>query len=226
MGQKVNPVGFRVGINREWTSKWYADRRNYSKNLLSDLHIRKFLNIRLKDSGIAKIEIERNAKATKVIIYTSRPGVIIGRQGGGVDALRYELESKFRGIMFEVEIQEVRKPDVESRIIADTIARQIEKRMPFRKVSKTAIQKVMEGGALGVKIFLAGRLGGAEIARSEFVSEGKIPLHTFRANISYAEDRAETAYGTIGVKVWIYTGDRFKKSSSESGELVGVSIED
>jgi small subunit ribosomal protein S3 len=226
MGQKVNPVGFRVGINREWTSKWYADRGDYSKNLLSDLQIRKFLANRLKDAGVAKIEIERNAKTTKIIIHSSRPGVIIGRQGAGADVLKSDLEKKIKGVAFEVEIQEVRKPDLEARIIADNISRQIEKRMPFRKVAKMATQKVMEGGAIGIKVLLSGRLGGAEIARSDFVSEGKIPLHTFRANISYSEDRAETAYGTIGVKVWIYTGDRFKKTLSEGGELVGVSTEE
>lgn len=219
MGQKVNPVGLRSGIRREWPSKWFAEGKAYSAGILEDVQIRNFFKKSYAEAGVSSVEIERSPQKVQIILHTSRPGVIIGRQGAGVDTLVSKLESKFKK-PFEVEVLEVKKPDIDAVVVADGVARQLEKRIPFRRAAKQAMQKAMEGGAKGIKILLSGRLAGAEIARNEFFAEGTVPLHTFRADIKYSEERAETTYGTIGVKVWVYVGDRFnpkfeKESSSE-----------
>lgn len=208
MGQKVHPKGIRIGVNRTWDSKWYANKRNFAKFFLQDTEIRKAINAKIVDAGVARIEIERSIKNVIINIYTSKPGVIIGRQGAAIDQLKEDLERKFNE-RFEINIKEIKKPDLEAELVADSIARQIEKRVAYRRAAKMAIQRAMESGAKGVKVFLGGRLNGVEIARSEMFTEGKIPTQTLRADISYAIERANTTYGVIGVKVWIYRGEIF-----------------
>jgi small subunit ribosomal protein S3 len=212
MGQKVNPNILRIGIIRSWDSKWYADKKNYSKLLLQDLEIRKIIRARLADASVSRIEIQRTANRVIVIIHSAKPGLIIGRQGAGIEALKDELQKKFRE-EFNLSIKEIQKPTIDAYLLADSVAKQIEKRVAYRRAAKMAVDKAMETGALGVKVFCAGRLNGVEIARSEFFAKGKIPLHTLRADIDYALVHAKTTYGTIGVKVWIYKGDIFKKKS-------------
>jgi small subunit ribosomal protein S3 len=210
MGQKVNPNILRIGIIRSWDSKWFANKRNYAKILHQDIHIRKLIEERLADAAVSKIEIQRSAGKVNVFIHTAKPGVIIGRQGAGIDGLRDELKKKFHE-EFSLNIKEIRKPTLDAKLLADSIAQQIEKRVSYRRAAKMAVDKAIESGARGAKIFLSGRLNGVEIARSEFFANGKIPLHTLRADIDYACLHAKTAFGTIGVKVWIYKGDIFKK---------------
>ena len=219
MGQKANPIDIRLGITTTWPSKWFADGKNYAKYLHQDLAIRKYLEEKLKDASIARIEIERGSSITTIGIYSSKPGVIIGRSGTAIEDLKKELYRIFRE-NFDVNIKEVKNPDLDARILADGVARQIEKRVAFRRAAKSAIQRATESGAKGIKIQLGGRLAGADIARTELFKEGNIPLHTFRADISYAADRAETTYGTIGVKVWVYRGDVFKTKLGEKTEEV------
>ncbi len=214
MGHKVNPEGLRIGITRTWDSIWYANKKQYPSLVNRDREIRVYLFLKLKEAGIARIEIERTNKSTHISLYTARPGIIIGRQGTAIEDLKKEMFHKFKE-HFDIAIKEVKIPELEAKIVADTIARQIEKRIAFRRASKMAIQKSMEAGAKGTKVKVSGRLGGAEISRTEQYLEGSIPLHTFRADISYAEDRARTTYGAIGVKVWVYRGEIFKKSKSE-----------
>lgn len=214
MGQKVHPKAFRLGINISWDSKWYANKRNFAKLFLQDVKIRKSINEKILDAGIARIEIERSIKNVVINIYSSKPGVIIGRQGAAIDALKLDLEKEFNE-RFEVNIKEIKKPEIEAVLVAENIARQIEKRIAYRRAAKMAIAKAMENGALGIKIYLGGRLNGVEIARSEMFSQGKIPTQTLRADISYAKERASTTYGVIGIKVWIYRGEIFDKDSSK-----------
>ena len=214
MGQKVHPKGIRIGINRTWDSKWYAGKRNFAKLFLQDTEIRKTIGVKIKDAGIARIEIERSIKNVIVNIYSAKPGVIIGRQGAAIEQLKADLEKKFNE-RFEINIKEIKKPELEAVLVADGIARQIEKRIAYRRAAKMAIQKTMESGAKGVKIFVGGRLNGVEIARSEMFTEGKIPTQTLRADISYAMDRASTTYGIIGVKVWIYRGEVFENQATK-----------
>lgn len=208
MGQKVNPIGLRIGINKTWDSTWFADKRSYSKILHKDLALRKFLLDKLKEASVSKIEILRNANIATLNIHTSRPGIIIGGQGAAIESLRKELEAKFRE-KFNINIKEIKKPYLDAVIVAEMVGKQIEKRIPYRRVAKMTIERAMEAGARGIKINAAGRLNGVEIARSEFFTAGKIPLQTFRSNIDYAYFRAVTTYGTIGVKVWIYLGEIF-----------------
>lgn len=210
MGQKVNPNIQRIGIIRTWPSKWYATKRNYSKFLLQDLEIEDMIREKLADASVSRIEIHRTAKKVIVYIHSAKPGLIIGRQGAGIENLREELEKKFRE-EFSLSIKEINKPALDAYLLADSIAKQIEKRVSYRRAAKMGVDKAIEAGALGAKVFLSGRLNGVEIARAEFFSRGKIPLHTFRADIDYALVHAKTTYGTIGVKVWIYKGDVFKK---------------
>lgn len=210
MGQKVHPIGLRIGIIRSWDSKWFANKRNYAKLLHQDFAIRKYVTERLKEAGVSKIEIQRNANKVTLNIHTSRPGIVIGSQGASIDSLRTELEARFHD-RFNINIKEIKKPYQDAYIIGDLIARQIEKRIPYRRACKIAIERALESGAEGVKINCAGRLNGVEIARSEFFADGKIPLQTFRANIDYACVPAVTTFGTIGVKVWVYTGQVFNK---------------
>jgi len=219
MGQKVNPVGLRTGINRSWSGKWFAEKYVFAKQLAQDIAIRKFLKNRFKGASISHIDIERYEKLVRLLVHSSRPGVITGKKGMNSGELEKELERNFR-TTFEVEIIETAKPDTNAVLMADFVARQLEQRTPFRKAAKGALQRIMDAGAKGGKIILNGRLAGVEIARSEFFIDGTIPLHTFRANISYATERAETTYGTIGVKVWIYTGDTFKKKKQNQDTAV------
>jgi len=210
MGQKANPIDMRLGITTTWASTWFASGKKYAKNLHTDLRLRSYLEKKLKHAGIAKIEIERGTAITAVSIFSAKPGVIIGRSGTAIDDLKQDLYRKF-GENFEVNIREVKNPDANARIVAENVARQIEKRIAFRRAGKSAVQRAMESGAKGIKVQMSGRLAGADIARSESFKEGNVPLHTFRADIGYAMERAETTYGTIGVKVWIYGGDVFKQ---------------
>lgn len=208
MGSKVHPIGLRIGINRTWDSKWFAGKRNYAKLLHTDLKLRKVILEKLKEAGVSQIEIQRNANQVTVNIHTSRPGIVIGSQGASIEALRRELESKFHE-RFNINIKEIKKPYQDAMIIAELVGKQIEKRIPYRRVCKMSIERAMESGAKGAKVNVAGRLNGVEIARSEFFSAGKIPLQTLRSDIDYAYFRAVTTYGTIGVKVWIYKGEIF-----------------
>ncbi len=206
MGQKVNPKGFRVGVIRDWDSRWYA-RKEYSDYLLEDYKIRKYLKNRLYTSGISRIEIERAAAGrVKVNIFTAKPGIVIGRGGAEVEALKVQLE-KMTGRKVNIYINEVKKPELDAQLVAESVAAALEKRIGYRRAMKQAVGRTMRLGAGGIKLMCAGRLGGAEIARTEWVSEGKVPLHTLRADIDYATAEANTTYGKIGVKCWIYKGE-------------------
>lgn len=205
MGSKINPICQRLGITRTWDSSWYANKRGYAKMLAIDSQVRKFVRAKLNDSGLSKIELHSNAKDITLNLHSSKPGVIIGRQGAGVEGLKAELEEKF-GHKFTLNVIEIKKPDLDAQLIADNIAMQIERRVSYRRAAKMAVKKAMEAGAKGVKIRVGGRLNGVEIARSEFYSEGQIPLHTFRADIDYIHSEADTTYGVIGVKVWVNRG--------------------
>ncbi len=216
MGQKVSPVGLRIGINRNWEANWYADKKDFSKNLENDLKIRKFLDKKLADAGVSTIEIERNAKKCEVIIHTSRPGVIIGKGGEEIENLKKEI-AKLVGEEIQISIVDIKKPDLDAKIVADSIAQQIENRASFRMAQKKAIRNVMKAGAKGVKTLVSGRLNGADIARSEGYSEGTIPLHTLRADVDYALSEADTTFGKIGVKVWIYKGEILPGKKTKGG---------
>ena len=209
MGQKVNPNGLRIGITHSWPSTWFARGQRYRDLLLQDVQIKKYIRNRVKEGGISDIEIERGKKV-RVSVHTSKPGVLIGKQGSAIEELRKDLERKFGG-SFEVEIQEIRNPDADAEVIAETIQGQIQRRMPYRRACKMAIEKAMQSGAQGVKISVGGRLNGAEIARNDLFKQGNIPLQTLRANIQFAKRHAVTKYGTIGVQVWVYKGMVFKK---------------
>ena len=206
MGQKVNPNGFRLGINKDWKGKWYANKKDFADTLLNDINMREYLYKKLKDAAIADIVIERNTKRTNVKVYTARPGVVIGQGGKDIEKLRSELK-KISGEEVYVQIVEVKNPNLNAKLVADSIAQQIENRANFRNAQKRAIRNVMKSGAQGIKTKVSGRLGGAEMARSEGYTEGTVPLHTLRANIDYAQSEASTTYGKIGVKVWIYKGE-------------------
>ena len=206
MGQKVSPIGLRIGINRGWEANWYANNSDFAKYLENDLKIRKFLEKKLKDAGISTIEIERNTKRCEVIIHTSRPGIIIGKGGEEIENLKKEIK-KLVNEEVQISIVDIKKPDLDAKIVADSIAQQIENRASFRMAQKKAIRNVMKAGAKGVKTLVSGRLNGADIARSEGYSEGTIPLHTLRADVDYALSEADTTFGKIGVKVWIYKGE-------------------
>lgn len=214
MGHKVHPKLFRLGIIATWDSKWFARGRRYAEFLKQDVEVRSYLKRKFRDAGLTKVEIERGANTITVILHTGKPGVIIGRGGSGVEELRKDLEFRFfrnRGLKLTFSIKEVEHPQRSAQIVANTIAQDIERRFPFRRSMKRAIDQVMKAGALGVKIQLGGRLGGAEIARDETLAQGKMPLHTLRANIDYARTAAVTTYGTVGVKVWVNHGEVFSK---------------
>ena len=205
MGQKVNPKGFRVGVIRDWDSRWYA-RKEYSDYLLEDYQIRKYLKKRLYDSGISRIEIERAAGRVKVNIFTAKPGIVIGRGGAEVESLKKALE-KMTGKKVNIYINEVKKPELDAQLVAESVASALERRIAFRRAMKQAVGRTMRMGAGGIKLMCSGRLGGAEIARTEWISDGKVPLHTLRADIDYATAEADTTYGKIGIKCWIYKGE-------------------
>lgn len=205
MGQKVNPISLRLGINRTWDSRWFADG-DYSKLLHEDLKIREFLHKKLAQAGISKVLVERPAKKARVTIHTARPGVVIGKKGADIEKLRSEI-SKMTGSEVHLNIVEVRKPEIDGQLVAENIAQQLERRVSIRRAMKRSVQSAMRMGAGGIRINCAGRLGGAEIARTQWYREGRVPLHTLRANIDYGEATAFTTYGATGVKVWIYKGD-------------------
>ena len=215
MGHKVNPIGLRVGVNRTWDSRWYADR-DYADLLEEDVAIRKFLGKRLTQAGVSKILIERPAKRARVTIHSARPGVIIGKKGADIEKLRQDL-SKFTNSEVSLNIVEIRKPEIEAQLVADNIAQQLERRVAFRRALKRAVQSAMRLGALGIRINAAGRLGGAEIARTEWYREGRVPLHTLRADIDYAQSTAYTVSGTVGVKVWICHGEVVDEEAGQNG---------
>ena len=211
MGQKVNPKVIRIGITQDWDSKWYAGKHEYKKLFHQDIKLEKAIRTHLKDAeGISRIEIMRTQGKVVINIHTSKPGLIIGRGGESIEKLKDMLSSKFNQT-FAINIKEIKKPMLDAQIVAESIAKQVEKRISYRRAAKMSIEKSLEAGAIGIKIYLGGRLNGVEIARSEFFSKGKIPLHTFRADIDYASLPAHTTYGQIGVKVWIYKGEVFKK---------------
>lgn len=206
MGQKVSPIGLRLGINRTWDSRWYADKKSYGDLLHEDLRIRNYLQDRLKNAGISRIVIERPHKKCRVTIYTARPGVVIGKKGADIEKLRQELQ-KMSSSETVLNIVEIRKPEVDATLVAENIAQQLERRASFRRAMKRAMQTAMRMGALGIRVNCAGRLGGAEIARTEWYREGRVPLHTLRADIDYGVATARTTYGAIGIKVWIFKGE-------------------
>lgn len=208
MGQKINPTGFRLPVTRDWTSRWYAEGRNFARTLGEDLKVRSFLQKKLRNASVSRILIERPAKNARITIYSARPGVVIGKQGHDIEVLKNEVQ-KMMGVPVHVNIEEVRRPELDAQLIADSITQQLEKRVMFRRAMKRAMQNAMRLGAQGIKIMSAGRLNGAEIARTEWYREGRVPLHTLRANIDYGFSEANTTYGVIGVKVWVYKGDNF-----------------
>ena len=206
MGQKVNPIGFRLGVNRTWDSRWFADGADYARLLHQDIKVRKWLKARLKQAGVSRIIIERPHRKCRVTIYAARPGVIIGKKGADIDKLRKDLQAITEGEVF-LNIVEVRKPETDAQLIAESIAQQLERRIAFRRAMKRSLQSAMRLGAKGVRINVSGRLGGAEIARMEWYREGRVPLHTLRADIDYGFTEAVTTYGIIGVKVWVFKGE-------------------
>lgn len=205
MGQKVNPIGLRVGINRTWDSRWYAGR-DYADKLVDDLKLREYVQEHLKAAGISKVIIERAAKMTKVTVYTARPGVIIGKKGADIEKLRSSLSRIARGEV-SLNIVEVRKPEIDAKLVAEGVAQQLERRVSFRRAMKRAVQNALRFGAQGIRINVSGRLGGADIARTEWYREGRVPLHTLRADVDYGTAEALTTFGIIGVKIWLYKGD-------------------
>ena len=205
MGQKVNPIGLRLGINRTWDSRWFADK-GYADRLHEDLRLRGFLDDRLRQAGLSKTVIERPAGRARVTIHTARPGVVIGKKGADIEKLRQEL-AKMTGSDVSLNIVEIRKPEIDARLVAENIASQLERRVAFRRAMKRAVQNAMRLGAQGIRINCAGRLGGAEIARTEWYREGRVPLHTLRADVDYGHAEAKTTYGIIGIKVWVFRGE-------------------
>lgn len=219
MGQKVNPIGLRVGVIRTWESRWFAQGKLYANQLHEDLKLRNYLKKKLKHAGVSKIEMERAANKLKVIISTARPGVVIGKKGTGIDALKLDVQAMTPNEVF-INIQEVRKPDVDAQLVAENIALQLEKRVSWRRALKKAIASAVRGGVRGVKVQVSGRLDGAEIARTEWYNEKSVPLHTLRADIDYGTAEAKTTYGIIGLKVWIYKGDVLSAKEVEEANRV------
>lgn len=206
MGQKVHPVGIRLGIVRDHNSIWYADSKNYAKTLITDLEVRKFIEKKLENASVSRVVIERPAQTARITIHTARPGIVIGKKGEDVDTLRKTL-ADMMGVPVHINIEEIRKPDLDARLVAQNVAQQLERRVMFRRAMKRVVQNAMRQGAEGIKVQVGGRLGGAEIARTEWYREGRVPLHTLRADIDYATYEASTTYGIIGVKVWIFKGE-------------------
>ena len=221
MGQKVNPIGIRLGITRDWTSKWYADSRTFPKYVESDFRIREFLMKKLKEASVGKIHIERPARKANITIHTARPGVVIGKKGEDIESLRVQV-AKIANLGLSdvrINIAEIRKPELDARLVAEGIAQQLERRVMFRRAMKRAVTNTMRLGAQGIKVMVAGRLNGGEIARSEWYREGRVPLHTFRADMDYALAEAMTTYGVIGVKVWIFRGEVFDQQEAPAEEV-------
>jgi small subunit ribosomal protein S3 len=214
MGQKVNPLGIRLGITRDWSSRWYASKKQFPLQVHTDFRVREFLKEKLKEASVSRIHIERAAKKVNITIQTARPGIVIGKKGEDIEKLRQETAALLAMTINDVRlnIAEIRKPELDSQLVADSIAQQIEKRVMFRRAMKRAVMSTMRSGALGIKVRVSGRLNGSEIARTEWYREGRVPLHTFRADIDYGLSEANTTYGVIGVKVWIFKGEVFDKS--------------
>ena len=211
MGQKIHPTGFRLAVTRAWQSRWFANHRNFAGMLAEDLKVREYLKTKLKSAAVSRILIERPAKNARITIFSARPGVVIGKKGEDIENLKAELGRRL-GVPVAVNIEEIRKPEVDAQLIADSITQQLEKRIMFRRAMKRAMQNAMRLGAKGIKVMSAGRLNGAEIARSEWYREGRVPLHTLRADIDYATSEALTTYGIIGIKVWVYKGDMLDRN--------------
>ena len=213
MGQKINPVGFRLSVNRNWGSKWFANTKNFPGMLAEDIKVREYLKKKLAHASVAKVTIERPAKNARITIHSARPGVVIGKKGEDIEGLRNALQ-RLMGVPVHVNIEEIRKPEIDAQLIADSIAQQLEKRIMFRRAMKRAMQNAMRLGAQGIKIMSAGRLNGIEIARTEWYREGRVPLHTLRADIDYGLGEAKTTYGVIGIKVWVYKGEMMPKADA------------
>jgi small subunit ribosomal protein S3 len=211
MGQKIHPTGFRLPVTRAWASRWYASNRNFSQMLAEDLKVREFLKAKLKNAAVSRILIERPAKNARITIYSARPGVVIGKKGEDIESLKGQLQ-RMLGVPVHVNIEEVRKPELDAQLISDSIAQQLQKRIMFRRAMKRAITNAMRLGAQGIKIMSAGRLNGIEIARTEWYREGRVPLHTLRADIDYGFSEAKTTYGVIGIKVWVFKGEILPKN--------------
>ncbi|MGH8530376.1 MAG: 30S ribosomal protein S3 [Nevskiales bacterium] len=223
MGHKVHPTGFRLGITTDWSSRWYAERGDFKANLASDMAVRDFLNKRLAGASVSRIQIDRPAKSARITVHTARPGIVIGKKGEDIEKLRAELAALMK-VPVQLAVEEVRKPELDSKLVAESIAQQLERRIMFRRAMKRAVQNTMRLGAGGIKINVSGRLNGAEIARSEWYREGRVPLHTLRADIDYGTAEAKTTYGVIGVKVWIFKGEIFepvKVAATETAEQAG-----
>ena len=206
MGQKVHPTGIRLGVVKDHNSVWYADSKTYAQNLINDLEVREYILKKLDAASVSRVKIERPAQTARITIFTARPGIVIGKKGEDVDGLRKDLSAKM-GVPVQINIEEIRKPDVDARLVAQNVAQQLERRVMFRRAMKRVVQNAMRQGAEGIKVQVGGRLGGAEIARTEWYREGRVPLHTLRADIDYATYEAHTTYGVIGVKVWIFKGE-------------------
>jgi len=206
MGQKVHPIGFRLAVNRNWSSRWYADDKAFSGMLAEDIRVREYLKKKLKNAAVGRVLIERPSKNARITVYSARPGVVIGKRGEDIEILKGDLQ-RLMGVPVHVNIEEIRKPETDAQLVADSIAQQLEKRIQFRRAMKRAMQNAMRLGAQGIKIMSSGRLNGIEIARTEWYREGRVPLHTLRANIEYGTSEAHTTYGIIGIKVWVYKGD-------------------
>ena len=206
MGQKIHPTGFRLAVSRDWDSRWYANKRDFAGMLAEDIKVREYLKKKLKNASVSRVLIERPSKSARITIFSARPGVVIGKKGEDVEKLRKQIAS-IAGVPAQINIAEVRKPELDSQLVADSISSQLERRVMFRRAMKRAVQNAMRLGAKGIKVEVSGRLGGAEIARTEWYREGRVPLHTLRADIDYATSEAHTTYGVIGVKVWIFKGE-------------------
>ena len=218
MGQKVNPIGFRLGVIRNWSARWYASNNAYTKNLISDLKVRQFLKTKLAHAAVSSIIVERPAQTIGITIHTARPGIVIGKKGEDIEKLRQEL-MRLAGVPVTLAVQEVRQPELDAQLVAENVAQQLEKRIMFRRAMKRTVTNAMRLRALGIKIMVAGRLNGAEIARTEWYREGRVPLHTLRADIDYGFAEASTTYGQIGVKVWIFKGEIFDKEEPKLEDI-------
>ena len=221
MGQKINTTGFRLAISRNWSSRWYASNKDFAGMLAEDIKVREYLKAKLKNAAVSRVLIERPAKNARITIFSARPGVVIGKKGEDIENLKKEL-SRQLGVPVAVNIEEVRKPEIDAKLIADSITQQLEKRIMFRRAMKRAMQNAMRLGALGIKIMSSGRLNGIEIARCEWYREGRVPLHTLRADIDYGTSEAKTTYGVIGVKVWVYKGDTLGRGDTPGARMIDV----
>ena len=217
MGQKVHPIGIRLGISKPWNATWYAEKGDFSNQLIKDIKVRTYLKKELANASVSRIEIERPAKNARITIHTARPGIVIGKKGEDIERLKKTV-SKMMGVPTHINVAEIRKPELDADLIAQGIASQLERRIMFRRAMKRAVSSAMRLGALGIRVAVAGRLNGAEIARTEWYREGRVPLHTFRANIDYAMGKAHTTYGVLGIKVWVYKGDVFDLHAAQEQE--------